>query len=229
VILPPNRSRTSASALARNASTRAATSGTSSRKRCGSFSSSSPFEEGVAGQEPVLHQAQLGAGDEHHLGPSPPEPLRPLGAVREQRQQLVGGQVQWVRREPHLKAEIGGVGRGEPQPLRVAAHDVHSHPGTSTVPDSVLTDNIPTSASRLSLGGWAERTPHASKGGRMDATRKLYRSRTNRKVAGVCGGLAQYFNTDATVIRVLFVVLAVLGGSGLLIYLAMWIIVPSEP
>jgi phage shock protein C len=63
----------------------------------------------------------------------------------------------------------------------------------------------------------------------MDATRKLYRSRTNRKVAGVCGGLAQSFNTDATVIRVLFVILAVLGGSGLLIYLAMWIIVPSEP
>ena len=63
----------------------------------------------------------------------------------------------------------------------------------------------------------------------MEATRKLYRSRTNRKVAGVCGGLAQNFNTDATVIRVLFVVLAVLGGGGLLIYLAMWIIVPSEP
>ena len=82
--------------------------------------------------------------------------------------------------------------------------------------------------SRPSLRRWAERNP-ASKGGTMDATRKLYRSRTNRKVAGVCGGLAQYFNTDATVIRVLFVVLAVLGGSGLLIYLAMWIIVPSEP
>ena len=63
----------------------------------------------------------------------------------------------------------------------------------------------------------------------MDATRKLYRSRTNRKVAGVCGGLAQYFNLDATLVRVLFVVLAVLGGSGLVLYLAMWIIVPNEP
>jgi len=52
---------------------------------------------------------------------------------------------------------------------------------------------------------------------------------TNRKLAGVCGGLAQYFNTDATLIRVLFVVLAVLGGAGLVIYLAMWIIVPNEP
>jgi phage shock protein C len=63
----------------------------------------------------------------------------------------------------------------------------------------------------------------------MDSTRKLYRSRSNRQVAGVCGGLAQYFNLDATLIRVLFVVLAVLGGSGLVLYLALWIIVPKEP
>jgi phage shock protein C len=63
----------------------------------------------------------------------------------------------------------------------------------------------------------------------MAQTRKLYRSRTDRKLAGVCGGLAQYFDLDATLIRVLFVVLAVLGGSGLVLYLAMWIIVPNEP
>jgi phage shock protein C len=68
-----------------------------------------------------------------------------------------------------------------------------------------------------------------AKGGAMDPTRKLYRSKTNRKLAGVCGGLAQYFNVDATLIRVLFVLLAVLGGSGLVLYLAMWIIVPKEP
>jgi phage shock protein C len=63
----------------------------------------------------------------------------------------------------------------------------------------------------------------------MDPTRKLHRSKTNRKLAGVCGGLAQYFNIDATLIRVLFVLLAVLGGSGLVLYVAMWIIVPKEP
>ena len=51
----------------------------------------------------------------------------------------------------------------------------------------------------------------------------------NRKLAGVCGGLVQYLNVDATVIRVLFVLLVVLGGSGLVLYLAMWIIVPNEP
>jgi phage shock protein C len=63
----------------------------------------------------------------------------------------------------------------------------------------------------------------------MAATRKLYRSKTNRQLAGVCGGLAEYFNLDATLIRVLFVVLAVLGGSGVVLYIALWIIVPREP
>lgn len=63
----------------------------------------------------------------------------------------------------------------------------------------------------------------------MAETRKLYRSRSNRQIAGVCGGLAEYFNMDATLLRVLFIVLAVLGGSGIVLYLAMWIIVPKEP
>jgi phage shock protein C len=69
----------------------------------------------------------------------------------------------------------------------------------------------------------------SEKGTNMDPTRKLYRSRSDRKLAGVCGGLAQFFNLDPTLIRVLFVVLAVLGGSGILIYLAMWIMVPNQP
>jgi phage shock protein C len=63
----------------------------------------------------------------------------------------------------------------------------------------------------------------------MDASRKLYRSTSNRQLAGVCGGLAEYFNLDPTLIRVLFIVLAVLGGSGVLLYLALWIIVPKQP
>jgi phage shock protein C len=63
----------------------------------------------------------------------------------------------------------------------------------------------------------------------MDPTRRLYRSRSDRKLAGICGGLGQFFNLDPTLIRVLFVVLAVLGGSGILIYLAMWIMVPNQP
>ena len=61
----------------------------------------------------------------------------------------------------------------------------------------------------------------------MEEPRKLYRSRNQRMVAGVCGGLADYFNIDATVVRVLFLILSVFGGTGLVIYIVMWIIVPD--
>jgi phage shock protein C len=46
------------------------------------------------------------------------------------------------------------------------------------------------------------------------------------RCTGVCGGLGEYFNIDATLIRVLFVALTVFGGAGLILYVAMWIIVP---
>ena len=61
----------------------------------------------------------------------------------------------------------------------------------------------------------------------MEEPRKLYRSQTQRMLAGVCGGLAEYFNIDVTVMRVLFLILAVFGGSGLVLYLVMWIVVPD--
>jgi phage shock protein C len=61
----------------------------------------------------------------------------------------------------------------------------------------------------------------------MEEPRKLYRSRTERMVAGVCGGLAEYFSVDTTVIRVLFLVLTLFGGSGLVVYVVMWILVPD--
>ena len=61
----------------------------------------------------------------------------------------------------------------------------------------------------------------------MEEPRKLYRSQTQRMIAGVCGGLAEYFNVDATLMRVVFVLLAVFGGSGIVIYIVMWIIVPD--
>ncbi len=62
----------------------------------------------------------------------------------------------------------------------------------------------------------------------MEPSRKLYRSRKDKKLAGVAGGLAEFFNLDPTLIRVVFVVLALLGGTGVVLYLAMWIIVPTE-
>ena len=78
-------------------------------------------------------------------------------------------------------------------------------------------------------GGRSVPLTEIGKGTDMDPTRKLCRSRSDRKLAGICGGLGQFFNLDPTLIRVLFVVLAVLGGSGILIYLAMWIMVPNQP
>jgi phage shock protein C len=60
--------------------------------------------------------------------------------------------------------------------------------------------------------------------------RKLYRSRSERMIAGVCGGLGEYFGIDPTLVRVLFIAATVLGfGAGPLIYLFMMIVVPSEP
>jgi phage shock protein C len=59
--------------------------------------------------------------------------------------------------------------------------------------------------------------------------RILYRSRTDRWVAGVCGGLGEYFGVDANAIRLAFVVLALWQGVGMVLYLLMVIILPDEP
>jgi phage shock protein C len=60
--------------------------------------------------------------------------------------------------------------------------------------------------------------------------KKLYRSRTNRMIFGVCGGVAEFFAIDPTIVRLVFVVGALLGfGSFILIYLVMFFVVPEEP
>ena len=58
--------------------------------------------------------------------------------------------------------------------------------------------------------------------------KKLYRSRTDRMIAGVCGGLAERFNIDSTWMRLIFLLFFLLGGSALLVYLIMWLVVPLE-
>ena len=63
----------------------------------------------------------------------------------------------------------------------------------------------------------------------METTKRLYRSRSERMIAGVCGGLGQYFGIDPTLVRLAFVAIALAVGSGLLAYLILWIIVPLEP
>ncbi len=59
--------------------------------------------------------------------------------------------------------------------------------------------------------------------------KRLYRSRKERMLAGVCGGLAKYFDIDPTWMRLIFILFLLLGGSALLVYLIMWILVPIEP
>ncbi|UCH58849.1 MAG: PspC domain-containing protein [Anaerolineales bacterium] len=59
--------------------------------------------------------------------------------------------------------------------------------------------------------------------------KRLYRSRKERMFAGVCGGLAEYFGIDPTLVRLFFVFAALFGGPGLLAYLIIMIVVPEEP
>ena len=61
------------------------------------------------------------------------------------------------------------------------------------------------------------------------APRRLVRSRTDKKIAGVCSGLADYFELDPTVIRLVWVLLFLLGGTGLLAYIILWIVLPVAP
>ncbi len=58
--------------------------------------------------------------------------------------------------------------------------------------------------------------------------RRLYRSNQDRVVAGVCGGLGEYFNIDPVIFRILFAVFALGYGSGLLIYILMVVFVPTQ-
>lgn len=59
--------------------------------------------------------------------------------------------------------------------------------------------------------------------------KKLYRSRTNKIIAGVCGGIAEYSNIDPTVIRLLWLLLSLIWGAGIVAYIIAWIIIPEEP
>ncbi len=59
-------------------------------------------------------------------------------------------------------------------------------------------------------------------------TKKLTRSRSNRMVAGVCGGLGNYFNIDPVVVRIVYAACLFLGGTGAVLYLIMWLLIPEE-
>lgn len=62
----------------------------------------------------------------------------------------------------------------------------------------------------------------------MNQNKRFRRSDSNRLLAGVCGGIAEFIGVDTTIVRLVFVVLTVLGFSGVFIYLLAWLIMPAE-
>lgn len=64
----------------------------------------------------------------------------------------------------------------------------------------------------------------------MSDEKRLYRSRDNRMIGGVCSGLGKYFNIDATIVRLIFVLGTFFGmGSLLVVYLILLLVIPEEP
>lgn len=59
--------------------------------------------------------------------------------------------------------------------------------------------------------------------------KQLYKSQTNRMINGVCGGIAEYFNLDSTLIRLGWVLFCALGGSGIIAYIIAAVIIPENP
>lgn len=59
--------------------------------------------------------------------------------------------------------------------------------------------------------------------------KRLYRSREDRVIRGVCGGIANYFEIDPVLVRLLWVIFSMVYGSGLMAYLICWLIIPEEP
>ena len=59
--------------------------------------------------------------------------------------------------------------------------------------------------------------------------KKLWRSRTDKRIAGVCGGLGDYFHIDSVWIRILFIVFFLAGGTAFILYVVIWILVPLQP
>ena len=61
------------------------------------------------------------------------------------------------------------------------------------------------------------------------SAKRLFRSRKDGLIAGVCGGLAEYFDVDPSLVRLIFILAIFLGGAGLVVYLVAWLIVPENP
>lgn len=75
-----------------------------------------------------------------------------------------------------------------------------------------------------------EKEPESYENDREESSmKKLYKSNQNKVIAGVCGGIAEYFNIDPTIIRLAWVLFCLVGGSGVLGYIICALVIPSEP
>lgn len=78
-------------------------------------------------------------------------------------------------------------------------------------------------------GGADKSRDDAADAGPEPAARRLYRSRSNRMIAGICGGIGEFFDADPTVIRLVSVLLAIFGGLSFWVYVVLWIVIPNQP
>ena len=74
----------------------------------------------------------------------------------------------------------------------------------------------------------SDKTDNTTKKQSTMNSKKLRRSRTDRSIAGVCAGLANYFGIDTTAMRILMVLLTVFGGMSLWVYIILWLLIPEE-
>jgi len=58
-------------------------------------------------------------------------------------------------------------------------------------------------------------------------TKKIYRSESDRMIAGICGGIGEYFDIDPTLVRIIFAFI-LLSGSGFILYIILWVVIPSQ-
>ena len=112
-------------------------------------------------------------------------------------------------------------------PGRTLTRHPGPNPETRVVPDGARPGEAAASKHDRDLTGHPS-SPGASAATAVHDLRDLRRSTTDRKLAGVAGGLGRHFDLDPTVLRVAFVVLALFGGAGVLLYGVAWLIVPEE-
>ena len=64
---------------------------------------------------------------------------------------------------------------------------------------------------------------------KLDLKKRLYKSRRDNTIAGVCGGIAEWLEIDPTIVRLLFVIFAMAGGPGVVVYIVLAVVIPEEP